>query len=416
MSDGTAGEHATFDYLLPSLGADMDAGRVVEWRVAVGDDVHRGDIMAVVETEKSDIDIEIWHDGTVEEFLVEVGEQIDVGTAIARLRRPAGAEPAPTPAHAEPVRATAPARSDAPISGETPARPGIMIPPASGTVAASPLARRLAAERGIDLAAVTGTGPSGAVVEADLPAAGATPRPAPSLPAPPPIEGAPDRRRSPATMRALIAERMARSNRDIPHYHLARDVDVGAVNAWLAERNADRPITERILPAAFYIRAVAMAVRRHPELNGFWLDDHFEPGASVNVAMAISLRAGGLVTPHVADADERTVDEVMSALTEMVAAARSGTLRSSWMTGATITITNLGDTGADLVHGVISPPQVALVGVGRVRQVPWVVDGELTIRPVATFTLAADHRATDGAIGSRFLTTLTQLLERPETL
>jgi pyruvate dehydrogenase E2 component (dihydrolipoamide acetyltransferase) len=300
-----------------------------------------------------------------------------------------------------------------------PSAPAITTPPPSGTGAASPLARRLATERGIDLTTITGTGPSGAIVAADLPATDAVPSPplpgASALPPPRP-EGGADRRRSPETMRALIAERMTRSNRDIPHYHLARDIDVGAMNQWLADRNADRPISERILPAALYIRAVALAAHRHPELNGFWLDDHFEPGPAVNVAMAISLRAGGLVTPHVAAADECSVEQIMSALTEMVAAARSGTLRASWMTGATITITNLGDTGADLVHGVISPPQVALVGIGRVRHLPWVVDGELTVRPVATFTLAADHRATDGAVGSRFLTTLTQLLERPETL
>jgi pyruvate dehydrogenase E2 component (dihydrolipoamide acetyltransferase) len=217
-------------------------------------------------------------------------------------------------------------------------------------------------------------------------------------------------------MRSIIAERMARSNREIPHYHLARDVDLAALDSWLVTRNADRPIAERVLPAALYIRAVALAAARHPELNGYWVDDEFEPGTAVNVAMAISLRKGGLVAPHVGAADERSVDEIMSTLSEMVAAARTGTLRSSWMTGATITITNLGDTGADLVHGVISPPQVALIGFGRVSQRPWVVDDALTVRPVVTITLAADHRATDGAVGSRFLTTLATLLEDPENL
>ena len=209
---------------------------------------------------------------------------------------------------------------------------------------------------------------------------------------------------------------MARSNREIPHYHLARDVDLATLDSWLITRNADRPIAERVLPAALYIRAVALAAARHPELNGYWIDNEFEAGTAVNVAMAISLRKGGLVTPHVGAADECSVDDIMSTLTEMVAAARTGTLRSSWMTGATITITNLGDTGADLVHGVISPPQVALVGFGRVSQRPWVVDDVLVIRPVVTITLAADHRATDGAVGSRFLTTLATLLGDPEKL
>ncbi len=269
---------------------------------------------------------------------------------------------------------------------------------------ASPLARRLAAERGLDLTTITGSGPGGAVLEADVLAA---------RPVEPPETA---RRRTPATMRSLIAERMSRSNREIPHYHLARDVDVGRLEAWLAERNASRPITERLLPAACYIRAVALAAARHSEFNGSWVDDHFEPADAVNVAMAISLRGGGLVTPHVGAADERSLDEIMAALNEIVAAARSGNLRASWMTGSTITITNLGDTGADLVHGVISPPQVALVGFGRSRRQPWVVDDLVTIRPVVTTTLAADHRATDGANGSRFLATLAAHLEHPEDL
>ena len=403
---------AGYDYLLPSLGADMDEGRVVEWRVGVGDTVHRGDLMAVVETEKSDIDIEIWHDGIVEAFLVPIGELIEVGTPIVRLRptesiaasqpqtsTPAQPEPAqPVPAQPAPTRSPPPA-APAPATRPPLRRDGPRVP-------ASPLARRLADERGLDLAVLTGTGPGGAVLAADV--RGAQPVE--------PIRHDSSRRRTPATMRSLIAERMSRSNREIPHYHLARDIDVGRLESWLAERNESRPITERVLPAACYVRAVALAAAHHAEFNGSWVDDHFEPADSVNVAMAISLRGGGLVTPHVRGADERSLDEVMSTLNELVSAARSGNLRASWMTGSTITITNLGDTGADLVHGVISPPQVALVGFGRSRRRPWVVDDLVTIRPIVTATLAADHRATDGANGSRFLSTVATHLEHPEDL
>jgi len=392
----------TFEYVMPSLGADMDEGRVIEWRVAAGDTVHRGDLIAVVETEKSDIDIEIWHDGIIEEFLVDVGQLVDVGTPIARLR---------------PIDASADAITDAitPVSRPQWAAPDPSRSVADERVPASPLARRRAAERGIDLGTLRGSGPGGAVIEADVAAVAIDTPPADY------IAGlTPDvlavRRRSPDTMRALIAERMATANREIPHYHLARDLDVGELEVWLAERNAQRPIAKRILPAACYIRAVALAAARHRELNGFWVDDHFEPAESVNVAMAISLRRGGLVTPQIERADERSLDEVMAALSELVAAARAGNLRASWMTGATITITHLGDTGADLVHGVISPPQVALVGFGRARQRPWVIDGEVVVRPIVTTTLAADHRATDGAIGSRFVATLADLIDRPEEL
>ena len=387
----------TFEYAMPSLGADMDEGRVIEWRVAVGDTVHRGDLVAVVETEKSDIDIEIWHDGIIEEFLVDVGQLVDVGTPIARLRavdgeRPSGPAPSsPEPAFAPPTTAAV----------TTPTAPTV------ARVPASPLARRLAADRGVELTDLHGSGPGGAVIEADVIAASSAPTP-PSRPT--------TAQRSTDTMRTLIAERMTTANREIPHYHLARDLDVGPLESWLAERNADRPIGERILPAACFIRAVALAAARHRELNGWWIDGGFEPADSVNVAMAVSLRRGGLVTPHIERADERSLDEVMEALTERVTAARTGNLRSSWMTGASITITHLGDTGADLVHGVISPPQVALVGFGRSQARPWVIDDAVVVRPVVTTTLAADHRATDGAIGSRFLASLAALIDHPEDL
>jgi pyruvate dehydrogenase E2 component (dihydrolipoamide acetyltransferase) len=242
---------------------------------------------------------------------------------------------------------------------------------------------------------------------ADTPLADDTASSAPDVIAP---------RRSGDTMRSVIAERMATANREIPHYHLARDIELGTLDRWLTDRNAQRPINERIVPAACFIRAVALAAARHRDLNGFWIDGRFEPAESVNVATAISLRRGGLVTPHIERADERTLDEVMAALSELVAAARTGNLRASWMSGATITVTHLGDSGADLVHGVISPPQVALVGFGRSRRRPWALGDDVVVRPVVTTTLAADHRATDGAVGSRFLATLATLIDQPEDL
>jgi pyruvate dehydrogenase E2 component (dihydrolipoamide acetyltransferase) len=405
---------ATFDYAMPSLGADMDDGRVLEWHVAPGDTVHRGDLVALVETEKSDIDIEIWHDGIVDEFLVDVGDLVAVGTPIVRLRT-LGGEPPPSSAPAPVVApATRPDEAAEVVSAVTQAATAdAWRPPAAtsgGRVPASPLARRRAVELGVDLGEVRGSGPGGAVVEADVIAASTRPAAA----APSPATASP--RRSADTMRTMIAERMATANREIPHYHLTRDLDLGSLDAWLTERNAERSIAERILPAACFVRAVALAAARHPELNGFWSDGRFEPADTVNVAMAISLRRGGLVTPKIERADERSVDEVMTALRELVAAARTGSLRASWMTGATITVTHLGDTGADLVHGVISPPQVALVGFGRTRSMPWVLGDDIVVRPVVTSSLAADHRATDGAIGSRFLATIADLFDQPEQL
>jgi pyruvate dehydrogenase E2 component (dihydrolipoamide acetyltransferase) len=402
MSDDVA----TFDYALPSLGADMDVGRVVEWRVAIGDTVERGDVIAVVETEKSDIDIEIWHDGVVREFLVGLQEEIPVGTPIVRLagRGPAEQERvapagAPTPPSPPPTTRAVPLAPPARPAERPVGTPSGPAPSSTARVRSSPRARRLAAERGIDLAAVVGTGPDGAVIAADLGTVAAVEAPTPA-----------DR------MRSMIASRMERSNREIPHYHLALDIDLTELDRWLAERNEALPITERVLPAAAFVRAVALAAAAHPELNGHWIEDRFVPAPEVNVAMAVSLRRGGLMTPKVERADERSVAEIMAELREHVTAARTGSLKASWMSGATITVTNLGDHGADLVHGVISPPEVALVGIGRPTERPWVVDGSVAVRRIVTVTLAADHRATDGASGSRFLRTMADLLEHPEEL
>jgi pyruvate dehydrogenase E2 component (dihydrolipoamide acetyltransferase) len=209
---------------------------------------------------------------------------------------------------------------------------------------------------------------------------------------------------------------MDRSNREIPHYRLDRTVDVEALLAHLARINEGRPVADRIVPAAAFVLAVAHAAARHREFNGTWVDGGFRPGDAVNVSVAVSLRTGGLVTPTIADADERTLDEMMRLLRDATTAARSGTLRSEWMRDdSTITVTNLGERGADLVHGLISPPEVALVGFGRILERPWVVDGSVVPRSVVVVTLAADHRATDGAVGSRFLSTLARFLEEPES-
>ena len=409
-----------FVYEMPSLGADMDEGSVIEWRVEVGDEVERGQVVARVETEKSDIDIEIWHPGVVEEILVRPRRLVPVGAPLLRLRAtgdvpaaPGGPDDAAPPA-GEPAEQPVAEPSDEPVEqrpAETVpsgASPSARTAPTSGGVRATPWARRHAAEVGLDLETVAGSGPDGAVRRRDLP--DAAPAPAVDEPAERDPE---DRSRR---MRSMIASRMERSNREIPHYHLAVDVDLGPLTDHLAEANAERSVGDRILPAAAFIRATALAAARHGELNGRW-SDGFEPSSSVNLAVAISLRTGGLVTPQIVDADECDLDQTMERLREITMNARSGVMRSE-ATGAasTITVTNLGERGADLVHGVISPPEVALVGFGRVVRRPWVDGDAVVVRPVVTVTLAADHRATDGATGSRFLSTLARLLEHPEEL
>jgi pyruvate dehydrogenase E2 component (dihydrolipoamide acetyltransferase) len=209
---------------------------------------------------------------------------------------------------------------------------------------------------------------------------------------------------------------MARSKREIPHYYLSTTVDFSAASSWLARTNEARSVTARLLPATLLLKATAVAAHEVPGFNGFWADEAFQPSEAVHLGVAVSLRARGLVAPAIHDAHALTIDALMSNLRDLVQRARSGSLRSSEMSDPTITVTNLGDQGVDAVFGVIYPPQVALVGFGRVVERPWAVDGMLAVRPVVTATLAADHRVSDGHDGARFLATIDRLLQSPEEL
>lgn len=217
-------------------------------------------------------------------------------------------------------------------------------------------------------------------------------------------------------MRRAIAAAMARSNREIPHYYLATDVDMHRALTWLEEENLKRSVADRLLYAVLLLKAVALAAREVPEVNGFWLDDQFQPSEAVHLGVAIALRQQGLVTPAIHDADVKSLDELSLALRDLVARARGGMLRSSEIADATLTVTNLGEQGVPTVYGVIYPPQVALVGFGSIVQRAWVVDGLLGVRPIITATLAADHRASDGHRGGRFLAAVSRILQAPEKL
>jgi pyruvate dehydrogenase E2 component (dihydrolipoamide acetyltransferase) len=381
------------DFRMPSLGADMDRGTVVEWRVQPGDTVHRGDIVAVVDTDKADVEVEVFEDGIVEALLVPEGTEVEVGTPLARIAStvPSASELPPEPPHPAPSVPTGPAH------------PVVATVPESSRPRISPRARRLASEHGIAAATVAGEAGTGAVTGADIERLVET-------------SGAATPGDRAMTMRAAIARSMARSNREIPHYHLATDIDFSRARAFLDARNASRPVTERLLPAALLLKATALAARAVPECNGFWVDDAPVSSDSVHVGVAISLRGGGLVAPAIHDADTKTLDALMAALRDLVNRARAGTLRASEMSDPTITMTNLGEQGVRLVHGVIFPPQVALVGFGAILPRPWTDGAGIDVRPVVTATLAADHRASDGARGSVLLRHVDRRLQTPEDL
>jgi pyruvate dehydrogenase E2 component (dihydrolipoamide acetyltransferase) len=278
----------------------------------------------------------------------------------------------------------------------------------------SPLARKRAQELGVDLASISGTGEDGLISAADVERAAATAKPT----APTSIQAAPPTTKGLdlAQMRRVIAAAMARSKREIPHYYLATSIDMGKALNWLSAENAKRPVTKRLLYSALLIRAVALALRRTPELNGFWLDDAFKPGEGIHIGVAISLRQGGLVNPAIHDVDKKNLDELMESMLDLVNRARTGYLRSSELADGTITVTNLGEQGVESVFGVIYPPQVALVGFGKITERPVAANGMVGARPVVDATLAADHRVSDGHRGGRFLLAIDRLLQEPEKL
>ncbi|MCK6426538.1 MAG: 2-oxo acid dehydrogenase subunit E2 [Burkholderiaceae bacterium] len=296
-----------------------------------------------------------------------------------------------------------------------------MRPPAPAEAAArprravSPAARQLAAQRGLDPETLAGHGADGAVIRADVAAAaaGISPLAALTAPAAPAASRAARGGFDPARMREAIGAAMARSKREIPHYYLSSTIDFTAAQQALDAYNAPRAASERLLPAVLLLEATARALVEVPQLNGFWTPQGFQPGAGVHIGWAIGLRGGGLVAPAIHHADRLDRPGLMAALRDLVQRARSGGLRSSELTDPTVTVSSLGERGAESVLGVIYPPQVALIGFGRIAWRPWVVDGRLEARRLLTVTLAGDHRASDGHLGGQLLAAIDRALQRP---
>jgi len=385
---------------MPSLGADMEAGTLVEWLVKPGDWVKRGDIVAVVETQKGAIEIETFQTGQVEQILVNLHSKVPVGTPLARLRSEGEEKPRPI------VAALLPTAPAVPLAA--PSVPPLAAPGAATAICASPAARRLAQESGIEISTVTGSGPAGAITYADVELR---------------LREAvvpPEKKRAPwldlDAMRTAIAAAMARSKREIPHYYLQHHVDVTACEQWLSQKNATLPPDSRVLIAALAIKAVALAARRFPAFNGFYRDGKFEPAPAVHVGVAIAIRGGGLAAPALHDADQLDVDNLMSRTRDLVQRTRTGRIRSSEISDATITVSSLGERGVETLYGIIYPPQVAIVGFGRTLVRPWVVEGAIGLRSVIDITLSGDHRVNDGHAGALFLAEIGKLLQEPGKL
>jgi pyruvate dehydrogenase E2 component (dihydrolipoamide acetyltransferase) len=372
---------------MPSLGADMEAGTLVEWLKHEGDEVHRGDIIAVVETQKGAIEVEVFEDGPLTRLLVPPGSKVAVGTPLALIGGAEAAEFVPTPVPSAPA---APAQ----VPNAAPPFPPAAPLPAGG---ASPAARRLAQERGVGLGAVHGTGAGGGITLADVEAAIAV--------APP---GSP--------MRAAIAAAMTRSKREIPHYYLTHRFDISPAVAAVEEHNRGHAPEERLLLATLLIKAVARAVCDFPEMNGFHEEGRRVESKAIHVGVAIAMRGGGLAAPAIHHTDRLSLPNLMKQMQDLVGRVRQGKFKSSEVSDPTITVSSLGDRGVEALLPIIYPPQVAIVGFGSPAIRPWVYRATVEPRHVIGVSLAADHRVSDGHSGTLFLRRIADLLERPETL
>ncbi len=388
-------------FVMPKLGADMSEGKLIAWRRSVGDAVTRGEIIADVETDKADIEVEVFTSGVIEKLLVHPGEMVPIGTPMAIIHE-----------EGKPLEAVVMKESPPP---EQPAQPSpVVTAPVQTTRAVerlriSPAAKNLAKEIGIDPASVTGTGPGGRITREDIERAAKAKAPA--------AETITDRQADKQSrMRQAIAAAMARSKREIPHYYLSTSIDMSHAMTWLAEENLRRPVEDRLLYGVLLIKAVALALREAPELNSLWSDGKVVQQSAIHVGVAISLRGGGLIAPALHNTDQQSLDQLMKNFLDLVRRARAGTLRGSEVSDPTITVTSLGEMGVETVFGIIYPPQTAIVGFGKVAQRPWVVEGQVVARPVMQASLSADHRVTDGHKGGLFLATVDRLLQKPESL
>ena len=383
------------EFRLPALGADMEEGTVVQWHVAPGDAVKRGQVVAVVETDKGAIDVEIFEDGVVRELVVQPGTKVPVGTVLARLETTGqSAPPSPAPASAGAAQGAAGSRARI-----------------------SPAARVRARELGVDVASLIGTGPGGAITIEDVEKAKRPAQPSPQPSREPSAARAGERDMAqPGGMRAAIATAMSRSKREIPHYYLSLAKDVTGAVDWLAARNASVPVTERLLFTALLIKAVALTCRDIQGFSGFYRDGRYEPSPAVHVGVAVALRGGGLVAPAIMDTADKLLPALMEEFRQLVMRARAGRLRASELAAPSIIVTSLGDAEVDAVFPIIQPPQVAIVGSGAVSSRPWVVDGKVEPRQLIVLSLGADHRVTDGRLGAQFLAGIAARLAAPEKL
>jgi pyruvate dehydrogenase E2 component (dihydrolipoamide acetyltransferase) len=397
---------------MPPLVAGVEAGTLVRWLKRPGDAVARGDVIAIVDTDEATIEVDVpasvfddagdGFDAVIDSVHVNAGDRIPPGTLLALIRRDERRE--------LDEWLDQPARYEPPVVLPS-------IPASAGKRrSVSPMAQKLAADLGVNLDLVIGTGPEGAITSEDVQRADAAldrRAPPPPPPAPPPVPPPPPRPLSvsPAKdsdLHAAIAASLVGSRHDAPHHHVSTTIDLSA-----ALSSAER---RKVPPIALLVKAVGLALRDAPELNGYWLDGGFRSGTGIHVGYSCPSRGQGRVAPAVLDVDRLDLETLAHMLADLATRAQSGSLRSSELSSPTITVVDFTDEAVDATFGTVFPPQVALVGFGRIAERPWVVAGRVEARPLLTATLSVDQRATDGPRAALLLAAIDRLLQRSEQL
>lgn len=377
------------EFTMPSLGADMADGTLIEWRVKPGDKVNRGDIIADVDTQKGLIEIEVFDEGTIDQLVINEGEKVPVGTVMATIL-PLGET---VSAKKEPVKQVK--------------KEGTTKSPERKKI--SPLAKKILEEKGIDITTIIGTGPDGSIVKKDIERVLESQKQ-------PQEEGQKDKAGLISKgIRSATASAMSKSNSEIPHFYLETKIDLSKSLKWLKETNKQREIKDRLLPVVLLIKAVAKAIVEVPEVNAYW-ENGLHLKDTINIGFAVSLRQGGVVIPAIHDAEQKSPAELMTLLTDLIPRAKALKLKSSELSESTITLTSMGEGNVDKVFGVVYPPQVAIIGFGSITEEAWAENDAISARPVIHATLAADHRAIDGYLGGKFLSAIKKNLQNPTEL
>ncbi len=409
---------------MPKLGFDMREGTLVEWSKKVGDSVAEGEVIAIIETDKANVEVTSFKAGVLRQVLVESGTVVPIGKPIAVI----GAADEPIDLAALGVEEAAPTPKKeapaAPVPAQAAFAPQEPVVTQTGPVIASPVARRMADELGIDLHQVAGAGPEGRITKRDIEefVKQRSAVPAPKKAAPPPIAipsvvptGEEYRVEPLSPMRQTISRRMTESKQQAPHFYITSEIDMEAALALRKQMNALLPENEAISVNDLLVKAAAASLRQFPNLNASFAGAEIHVHEHVNIGIAVA-REVGLVTTVLKDADKKTLAQIAAESRELIARAREGRMRAEEMVGGTLNISNLGMFDVEHFIAIISPPQAAVLAIGSIRQVPVVKDGQLSVGARMKVTISADHRVTDGAEAARFMQALKAALEQPMRL